>query len=46
MSNPKAISGQIWVKNSKLPVLPENLHTEYPEDVDSYSDFSFLKFQT
>ena len=38
------------LKKSKLFVLPENWHTrtytQYLEDVDSYFDISFLKFQT
>ena len=32
-------------KNPKLFVLPENWHTCYLEDADSYSDISFLNFQ-
>ena len=41
----KSIFGQIWVKNiKKLFVLPENLHTEYLEEADSYADISFLNF--
>ena len=32
-------------KKSKLSVLPENWHTKYLENVDSYSDISFLNFQ-
>ena len=38
ISNPKSIS---VVKKSKLSVLPENWHTEYGDDADSYSDFNF-----
>ena len=45
ISIPKTIFGQIWVKKVKLPVLPENGHTEYDEDSDSYSDINFLNFQ-
>ena len=45
-SNPSSILGQIWVVKSKLSILSENWHKEYLEDVDYYSDISFLKFQT
>ena len=37
--------GKFGSRNSKLPVLPNNLHTEYLEDCISYSDISFLNFQ-
>ena len=43
--NPKFTFGQIWDKKSKLPILAENLHIEYLEDADFYSDISFLSFQ-
>ena len=33
-------------KKSKLSVLPENGHTEYGENADSYSDINFLNFQS
>ena len=45
ISNPKSIFGQILAKTSKLSVLPENWHTWYFEDADSYSDISFLNFK-
>ena len=45
ISNPNSIFWQIWAEKFKT-VYPENLHTEYFQDVDSYSDISFLKFQT
>ena len=32
-------------KNSKLPRLTENRHTDYLDDVDSYSNITFLSFQ-
>ena len=38
--------GKFGLKKSKLFVLPENWRTQYLEDVDSYFDISFLKFQT
>ena len=38
--------GKFRPKKSKLLFLPENWHTWYLEDADSYSDISFLKFQT
>ena len=44
--NPKSIFGQIWIKKSKLSILPENCHTWYLEDAYSYSDISFLNFKT
>ena len=37
--------GQIWAKTSKFSVLPENCHSWYLEDPDSYSDISFSEFQ-
>ena len=45
ISNPNSIFWQIWAEKFKS-VFPENWHTEYLQDVDSYSDISFLKFQT
>ena len=33
-------------KKSKMFVLPENWHTEYLEDADSYSEIGFLNFQS
>ena len=32
-------------KKSKLSVLPENLHTVYLDNYDSYSDITFLSYQ-
>ena len=37
--------GKFVVKKLKLFILPENWHTEYLDDADSYSDISFLNFQ-
>ena len=37
--------GKFGAKKSKLPVLPENGHTEEGEDANSYSDINFLSFQ-
>ena len=37
--------GKFGWKKSKLFVLPENWHTEYLEDADSYCDISFLNFE-
>ena len=47
ISNPKSIFGKIWSKNFKvfLSAFPENLRTQYLEDVDSYSNISFLNSQ-
>ena len=36
--------GKFGPKKSKLSVLPENGHTEYGEDTDSYFDINFLNF--
>ena len=49
--NPKSIFGQIWTEKIKVVCFAWNLahlyiHTQYLEDVDSYVDISFLKFQT
>ena len=44
--NPKSIFSKFGPKKSQLSVWPENWHTEYLKDVDSYSDISFLKFET
>ena len=49
--NPKSIFGQIWAEKVKVVCFAWNLanphiHTEYLEDVDSYFDITFLKFQT
>ena len=38
--------GKFEPKKSNLYILPGNWHTEFLEDVDSFSDISFLKFQT
>ena len=44
---PKSFLRQIWTEKVKAVfVLPQNIHTQYLEDVDSYFDISFLKFQT
>ena len=43
--NPKSIFGQIWAEKPKLSVLPENWYTWYLENVDSYSNISFLNLQ-
>ena len=37
--------GKFGPKKSNLSVLPENWHTWYLEDVDSYFNISFLNFQ-
>ena len=49
----KSIFGQIWLKKSKVKAVclawklePTCIHTQYLEDVDSYFDINFLKFQT
>ena len=51
IANPKSIFGQIWTEKVKVVCFAWNLanlhiHTQYLEDVDSYSDISFLKYQT
>ena len=46
ISNLKSIFGQIWIKKVMLPILPENWHTEYLEDVDAYCNISFVNIQT
>ena len=49
ISNPKSIFGQIWVEKVKVVCFAWKLahkHTQYLEDLDSYFDISFLKFQT
>ena len=51
IANTKSISGQIWTEKVKVLCFAWNLahpqiHTQYLEDVDSYSEISFLKFQT
>ena len=38
--------GNLCEKKWKLSVLTENWHTWYIEDADSYSDISFLNFQS
>ena len=38
--------GKFGLKKSTLSILPENWHTCYLEDVDSYSKISFLNFKT
>ena len=50
IANPKSIFGQIWAENVKAVYFAWNLarshiHTQYLENVDSYFDISFLKFQ-
>ena len=49
-ANPEVIFGQILAEKVKAVCLPENWHirtyTQYLEDIDSYFDISFLKFQT
>ena len=37
--------GKFGPEKSKLSISAENWHTEYLEDVDFYSDISFLNFQ-
>ena len=49
--NPKSIFGQIWAEKVKSVCFAWNLahahiHTQYLENVDSYFNISFLKFQT
>ena len=49
--NPKSIFGQIWAEKVKAVCFAwklayTHIHTQYLEDVDSYFDISFLKFQT
>ena len=49
--NPKSIFGQIWTENVNVVCFGWNLshsqiHPQYLEDVDSYFDVSFLRFQT
>ena len=39
------ISGMLGQKSEKISVLTENWHTWYLEDVDSYSNISFMNFQ-
>ena len=51
IANPKSIFGQIWAENVKAvsfswKLAHKHIHTQYFEDVDSYFDISFLKFQT
>ena len=51
IANPKSIFGQIWAEKVKAVCFAWNLahphiHTQYLENVDSYFDISFLKFQT
>ena len=36
--------GKFGPEKSKLSILAENWHTEYLEDVDFYSEISFLRF--
>ena len=38
--------GEFRTKMSKLTILPENWHTWYLQNADSYSDISFLNFQS
>ena len=50
-ANPKPIFGQIWTEKVKAvcfawKLAHKHIHTQYLEDVDSYFDISFLKFQT
>ena len=51
IANPKSIFGQIWAEKVKAiffawKLAHKHIHTQYLEDVDSYFDISFLKFQT
>ena len=51
IANPKSIFGQIWAEKVKAvcfawKLAHMHIHTQYLEDVDSYFDISFLKFQT
>ena len=48
---PKSIFGQIWAEKVKAvcfvwKLAHTHMHTKYLEDVDSYFDISFSKFQT
>ena len=49
--NPRSTFGQIWAEKVKTvcfvwKLAQTHMHTQYLEDVDSYFDISFLKFQT
>ena len=51
IANPKSIFGQIWAQKVKAvffawELAHKHIHAQYLEDVDSYFDISFLKFQT
>ena len=51
IANPKSIFGQIWAKKVKAicfawKLAHTHIQTQYLEDVDSYLDIGFLKFQT
>ena len=51
IANPKSIFGQILAEKVKAvcfawKLAHTHMHTQYLEDVDSYFDISFLKFQT
>ena len=51
ITNPKSIFGQIWAEKVKIvqfdwKLAHTHIHTQYLEDVDSYFDISFLRFQT
>ena len=51
ITNPKSIFGQIWTEKVKIVCLAWNvarphIHIQYLENVYSYFDISFLKFQT
>ena len=51
ISDPKSSFGQISAEKVKAvsfiwKLAHKHIHTQYLEDVDSYFDISFLKFQT
>ena len=51
IANPKSTFGKIWAEKVEAvcfawKLVHAHIHTEYLEDVDSYFNISFLKFQT
>ena len=51
IANPKSIFGKIWAEKDKAvcfawKLTHMHIFTQYLENVDSYFDISFLKFQT
>ena len=46
ISNKNPFLGKFGPKKSDLSIQPEQWHTWYLEDVDSYSEISFLNFKT